>query len=145
MQYQPKGRTRVFKKVAHIGIAVKNLKEASQRFRDLFGARGSPGESVSSENVNVAMFEIGGTRVELVESRDSSSAIAKFIEKRGEGIHHISFEVDHLEKELGRLKKKGFELLEGYPRLGADGLRVAFLHPKTTNGVLVELSQKTSE
>lgn len=132
----------MFKKVAHIGIAVKNLKEASRRFRDLLGARESHAESFSSENVNVAMFEMGGTKIELVESRDASSAIAGFMEKRGEGIHHLCFEVDHLEKELARLRRKGFQVLEGYPRVGADGFRVAFLHPKTTNGVLVELSQK---
>jgi methylmalonyl-CoA/ethylmalonyl-CoA epimerase len=134
----------VFKKVAHVGIAVKNLKEASQRFRDLLDAKESPGQSVSSENVNVAMFDIGGTEVELIESSDASSTIAKFIEKRGEGIHHLSFEVDNLEKELARLSEKGFQVLEGYPRLGAEGYRVAFLHPKTTNGVLVELSQRLS-
>lgn len=132
----------MFKKVAHVGIAVRNLKKASQRFRELLDAKESPGQSVSSENVSVVMFDIGGTKVELIESRDPSSAIAKFIEKKGEGIHHISFEVDKLEKELARLRGKGFQVLQGYPRLGADGFRVAFLHPKTTNGVLIELSQK---
>jgi methylmalonyl-CoA/ethylmalonyl-CoA epimerase len=137
-------RTKVFKKLAHVGIAVKNLKEASRRFRDLLDTKESASQSVSSENVNVAVFDIGGTKVELVESRDSSSAISKFIEKRGEGVHHLSFEVDNLEKELARLREKGFQVLDGYPRLGAEGCRVAFLHPKTTNGVLVELSQKTS-
>jgi methylmalonyl-CoA epimerase len=138
-------RGSVFKKVAHVGIAAKNLKEASQRFRDLLDAEESPGQPVSSENVNVAMFEIGGTKVELIESRGPSSAIAKFIEKKGEGIHHISFEVDDLEKELVRLGRKGFQVVDGYPRVGAEGFRVAFLHPKTTNGVLVELSQKNTE
>ncbi|MGA9364493.1 MAG: methylmalonyl-CoA epimerase [Bacteroidota bacterium] len=132
----------MFKRIAHVGIAVKSLKEASQRFRDLLDAKESPSQSVSSENVNVAMFDIGGTKVELIESNDASSTIVKFIEKRGEGIHHISFEVDDLEKELARLRGKGFQVLEGYPRLGADGFQVAFLHPKTTNGVLIELSQK---
>jgi methylmalonyl-CoA/ethylmalonyl-CoA epimerase len=132
----------MFKKVAHIGIAVKNLKDASQRFRDLFGVKESGTESVSSERVNTMMFEIGETNVELVEATDGSSAIARFIEKRGEGIHHISFLVDDLEEELAWLRGKGFEVLEGYPRAGADGCRVAFLHPKTTNGVLVELSEK---
>jgi methylmalonyl-CoA/ethylmalonyl-CoA epimerase len=133
----------MFKKVAHVGIAVRNLKEASQRFRELFDVKELAGESISSENVNVAMFEIGGTKVELIESSDASSTIARFVEKRGEGIHHVSFEVDDLEKELERLRKKGFEVLEGYPRPGADGSQVAFLHPNTTNGVLIELSQKT--
>jgi methylmalonyl-CoA/ethylmalonyl-CoA epimerase len=89
------------------------------------------------------MFEIGETKVELVQSTDQSSAIARFIEKRGEGVHHVCFLVDDLEKELARLKGTGFEVLEGYPRAGADGCRVAFLHPKTTNGVLVELSEKS--
>jgi len=132
----------LFKKVAHIGIAVKNLKEASERFRELLDVKELPGQSISSESVSVTMFEIGGTRIELLESSDASSTIAKFIEKRGEGIHHVSFEVDDLEKELERLQKRGFEVLEGYPRPGAVGFQVAFLHPKTTNGVLVELSQK---
>jgi methylmalonyl-CoA/ethylmalonyl-CoA epimerase len=132
----------MFEKVAHIGIAVKNLRDASQRFRDLFGVKESGAESVSSERVNTSMFEIGETKVELVEATDGSSAIARFIEKRGEGVHHISFLVDDLETELARLRRKGFEVLEGYPRAGADGCRVAFLHPKTTNGVLVELSEK---
>lgn len=135
----------MFKKVAHIGIAVKNLKEATEVFRDLFRTKESSVESVSSEGVNTASFTIGETRIELVESRDASSAIARFMEKRGEGIHHLCFEVDHLEKELARLRKKGFRVLEGYPRVGADGFRVAFLHPKTTNDVLVELNQKTTE
>jgi methylmalonyl-CoA/ethylmalonyl-CoA epimerase len=133
----------MFKKVAHIAIAVKDLKETSQRFRDLFGVKESGTESVSSERVNTLMFEIGETKVELVQSTDQSSAIARFIEKRGEGVHHVCFLVDDLEKELARLKGRGFEVLEGYPRAGADGCRVAFLHPKTTNGVLVELSEKS--
>jgi methylmalonyl-CoA/ethylmalonyl-CoA epimerase len=132
----------MFKKVAHIGIAVKDLRNASQRFRDLLGVKESGVESVSSERVNTLMFEIGETKVELIEATDGSSAIARFIEKRGEGVHHISFQVDNLETELTRLKGKGFEVLAGYPRAGADGRRVAFLHPKTTNGVLVELSEK---
>jgi methylmalonyl-CoA/ethylmalonyl-CoA epimerase len=132
----------MFKKVAHIGIAVKNLTDASQRFRDLFDVKESGTESVSSERVNTMMFEIGDTRVELVEATDASSAIARFIEKRGEGVHHVSFSVDDLATELARLKRKGFEVLDGYPRAGADGCRVAFLHPKTTNGVLVELSER---
>ena len=131
----------MFKKVAHVGIAVKDLRKAAQRFRDLLDAKESPSQSISSENANVAMFDIGGTKVELIESRDASSAISRFIQKRGEGIHHLSFEVDNLEKELARLRKKGFQVLEGYPRLGADGFQVAFLHPKTTNAVLIELSQ----
>ena len=88
------------------------------------------------------MFEIGDTKIELVEANDPKSAIARFIKKRGEGTHHVSFEVDNLDHELKRLKGKGFEILAGYPRNGADGYRVAFLHPKMTHGVLVELSQK---
>jgi methylmalonyl-CoA/ethylmalonyl-CoA epimerase len=132
----------MFKKVAHIGIAVKNLEDATQRFRDLLGVKESRAESVSSERVNTLMFEIGETKVELVQATDRSSPIARFIEKRGEGVHHISFQVDNLETELARLRGKGFEVLEGYPRAGADGCRVAFLHPKTTNGILVELSEK---
>lgn len=133
----------MFKRIAHVGIAVKNLKEASRRFRDLLDVKELPGQSISSENVDVAMFDIGGAKVELIESRDAASALSKFIEKRGEGIHHLSFEVDNLEKELARLREKGFQVLEGYPRPGADGFQVAFLHPRATYGVLIELSQKT--
>jgi len=132
----------LFRRISHIGIAVKNLREASQRFRALFGAEPTHEESVPSEKVNVAMFEVGGIKVELTESTDSSSAIAKFIEKRGEGIHHLSFEVHNLEEELTRLKESGFQVLDGYPRIGAGGDRVAFLHPKTTHGVLIELSER---
>ena len=132
----------MIKKVTHVGLAVKNLAEASRRFQQLFGKGAARGESVASERVNVAIFDLGGTKVELTEATDPSSAVARFIEKRGEGVHHISFEVDNLENELARLKDEGFEVLQGYPKTGADGYRVAFLHPKTTHGVLVELSEK---
>ncbi len=132
----------MIKKITHVGLAVKNLLEASQRFQQLLGKGPARQETVASEKVNVAIFDLDGTKVELTEATDPSSAIARFIEKRGEGVHHISFEVDNIEKELDRLKKEGFEILQGYPKTGAEGYRVAFLHPKTTHGVLIELSEK---
>jgi methylmalonyl-CoA/ethylmalonyl-CoA epimerase len=132
----------MIKKVTHIGIAVKDLAEASRRFQQLLGKSAARGESVTSEKVNVAIFDLDGTKVELTEAADPSSVIARFIEKRGEGVHHISLEVETLEEELTRLRKEGFEVLDGYPRAGADGCRVAFLHPRTTHGVLIELSEK---
>ena len=132
----------MIKRITHIGIAVKNLKEASERFRNLLGVRSPVEESVASEKVKVAMFELGETKIELTEATDPSSVIARFIEKRGEGVHHISFEVENVEAELERLKGEGFEVLEGYPKVGANGYRVAFLHPELTCGVLIELSEK---
>ncbi len=132
----------MFKRITHIGIAVKNLKDASQRFARLLGNDNVHEEAIPAEKVNVAMFQVGETKIELTEASDPSSAIARFIERRGEGIHHLSFEVEKLDQELERLKSGGFEVIEGYPRVGADGFRVAFLHPKTTHGVLIELSEK---
>lgn len=133
----------MFKRITHIGIAVKNLKEASQRFGKLFGKNRPREEAIPTEKVNVAMFDLGGTKLELTEAADSSSAIARFIEKRGEGVHHLSFEVENLDAELKRLKAEGFEILDGYPRVGAGGCRVAFLHPRSIHGVLIEISEKS--
>jgi methylmalonyl-CoA/ethylmalonyl-CoA epimerase len=129
-------------KISHIAIAVKNLTQASETFRRIFGVAPSPAETVASEKVSVTMFKFGGAKIELAESTDPASAVARFIEKRGEGIHHISFEVERLDAELARLKEFGFTVLDGYPRIGAGGYRVAFLHPKTTHGVLIELSER---
>ncbi len=132
----------MFKKIAHIGIAVKDLEQACQLFGKLFSLKTAHSETVNDQKVKIAMFQIGETKVELTQATDPSSAIAKFIQRRGEGVHHISFEVDDIEKELRRLKASGFQLIHDQPKLGADGYYVAFLHPKSTNGVLVELSQK---
>jgi methylmalonyl-CoA/ethylmalonyl-CoA epimerase len=132
----------VLKTVAHIGIAVRNLKASKQIFEKLFGAGPEHEESVVDQKVNTAMFRMGESGIELLEGTSPESAISKFIEKRGEGIHHISFMVDDIVLELRQLKQAGFQLIDERPRPGADGCLVAFLHPKSTNGVLIELSQK---
>ncbi|MCI0706646.1 MAG: methylmalonyl-CoA epimerase [Ignavibacteriae bacterium] len=132
----------MFKSIAHIGVAVKDMKSATELFRKLFNKAPDHVEEVAGQKVATAMFRIGGTAVELTAATDGESPIARFIEKRGEGMHHISFVVDDIEAELRRLKQLGFQLIDEQPRMGADNYRVAFLHPKSTNGVLIEISQK---
>lgn len=132
----------MFEKISHIGIAVKDIKASTALFERLFGSPPSHAEELPEHKVRTAMFEIGGSSIELTEATDPESSITKFIAKRGEGVHHVSFVVDDIEKELSRLKQLGFQLIEEKPRLGADNYYVAFLHPKSTNGVLVEISQK---
>lgn len=129
-------------KIEHIGIAVKNIQEANKLFTDLFNISNYKVEEVTSENVNTSFFKIGESKIELIESTNSNSAIAKFIEKRGEGIHHIAFEVEDIKIEMQRLISKGFELVSGEPQIGADNKLVCFLHPKSTNGVMIELTQE---
>lgn len=129
------------KKIEHIGIAVKDLKHSNKLFEKLLGVSHYKIEQVSSENVNTSFFRLGTQKLELLEATDANSPIAKFIEKHGEGIHHIAFKVDDIEAEIQRLKHEGFEMVHGQPKLGADHMRIAFLHPKSTNGVLVELCQ----
>ena len=129
--------------LAHIGIAVKDLEASSKLFQALFGKHPDHAELVPDQKVKTAFFHVGQTAVELTAATDSDSPIARFIEKRGEGIHHLSFMVDNLEQELTRLKAQGFQLVDEKPRVGAEGHAVAFLHPKSTNGVLIELCQRT--
>jgi methylmalonyl-CoA/ethylmalonyl-CoA epimerase len=129
-------------KIEHIGIAVKNLGSSSALFEKLFNTAHYKVESVQSENVNTAFFKIGDNKVELLEATDASSAIAKFIEKYGEGIHHIAFEVEDIHAEMKRLAGEGFTLLSDQPKEGADNKLICFLHPKSTNGVLIELCQE---
>lgn len=129
-------------KLEHIGIAIKNLDTANQLFKDLFDTPHYKVEAVESEGVKTSFFRVGNVKVELLEASNENSAIAKFIEKRGEGIHHLAFEVEDIDKELERLSAKGFELIHQTPKDGADNKRIAFLHPKSTNGVLVELCQE---
>lgn len=131
----------MFKKVEHIGIAVKNLENTNLLFSKLFGKEHYKIEKVESEGVSTAFFMLGETKIELLEATTESSAISKFIEKKGEGIHHIAYEVDDVLTEMERLKKEGFELLNETPKEGADNKLICFLHPKSTNGVLVELCQ----
>lgn len=134
----------MFEKIAHIGIAVKDIKASTELFQKLFGKAPDHTESLPEHKVHTAMFEIGNNSIELTEATDAESPIARFIEKRGEGVHHVSFVVDDIEKEIARLKQQGFQMIDEKPRLGADNYLVAFLHPKSTNGVLVEISQKKS-
>ena len=132
----------MFKKVEHIGIAIKNLDEAESLFERLFGKSAYKREAVESEKVSTSFFNLGETKIELLESENESSAISKFIDKKGEGIHHMAFEVDDIEAELSRLKKEGFQLINQSPFKGADNKLVAFIHPKSCHGILVELCQE---
>ena len=126
-------------KVEHIGIAVKNLAASVPLFEKLLGTKCFKTEPVENESVNTAFFQTGDTKIELLESTDPGGIIARFIEKKGEGIHHIAFEVADIEAEMERLQKEGFVLLNEKPKAGADNKLVCFLHPKHTNGVLIEL------
>ena len=128
-------------KIDHIGIAVRNMADSNELFRKLLGEAHYKVESVASEKVATSFFKAGDSKIELLEASDPDSPIAKFIEKRGEGIHHIAFEVDDIEAEIQRLEKEGFIPLNREPKRGADNKLVAFLHPKSSNGVLVELCQ----
>ena len=129
-------------KIEHIGIAVKNLTEANQVYEKLLGVAPYKIESVESEGVSTSFFRIGESKIELLEASHPESPIAKFIEKKGEGIHHIAFAVKDLEKEIERLQKEGFEIINEEPKIGADKQRICFLHPKSSHGVLIELCQK---
>jgi methylmalonyl-CoA/ethylmalonyl-CoA epimerase len=128
-------------KVEHIGIAVKDVANANALFAKIFGRENYKMEKVESEGVATSFFQLGGTKIELLEATHENSPIAKFIEKRGEGMHHIAFEVADIRAEMARLQAEGFTLLNPEPKLGADNKLVCFLHPKTTNGLLVELCQ----
>ena len=134
----------MLKKVEHIGIAVKDLKASNLLFEALLGVPHYKTEAVVSEGVTTSFFDVGTHKIELLEATQPNSPIAKFIAKKGEGVHHIAFEVENLEVELARLKAEGFELIHEIPKEGADNKRIAFLHPKTTNGVLIELCQERS-
>jgi len=130
------------KKIEHIGIAVKDLEKSNKLFEQLFGLPHYKIEEVASEGVKTSFFEAGPNKIELLEATNPESPIAKFIDKKGEGIHHIAFAVDDINKEIKRLEKEGFIVLNNNPKKGADNKLVAFLHPKSTNGVLIELCQE---
>lgn len=127
--------------IEHIGIAVKSLEVSIPLFEKLLNTSCYKTEVVKSENVNTAFFQIRESKVELLESLDPNGIISKYLEKKGEGIHHIAFEVKNIVEEMKRLKNEGFILLQETPKLGADNKLVCFLHPKETNGVLIELCQ----
>ena len=132
----------MFTKISHVGIAVKDIAASTRLFRNLFDKEPDRTEDLPQHKVKTAFFNLGASTIELTEALDAESPIAKFIETRGEGVHHVSFVVDDIKKELARLKALGFQLVDDAPNLGADGYYVAFLHPKSTNGVLIEISQK---
>ncbi len=129
-------------KIEHIGIAVKDLERSGIVFEKLFGTEQYKIEEVASEGVKTSFFKVGPNKIELLEATREDSPIAKYIERKGEGIHHIAFEVDDIVKEIERLKGEGFIVLNDTPKKGADNKLVAFLHPKSSNGVLVELCQE---
>ena len=129
-------------KIEHIGIAVKDLEKSNKLFASLFGNSHYKTEEVASEDVKTSFFKNGPNKIELLQATNPESPIAKFIEKKGEGIHHIAFAVNDIQSEIIRLQKEGFTVLNETPKRGADNKLVAFLHPKTTNGVLIELCQE---
>lgn len=130
------------KKLVHVGVAVNDLDASVATFSKLLGIEDAPVETVADQKVRLAFFHTGGASIELTEPTSPDSPIAKFIAKRGEGVHHLSFEVDDIRAELARLKSNGFQLIDEEPRRGAGGCWIAFIHPKSTHGVLVEISQK---
>lgn len=129
-------------KIEHIGIAVRSLKEAGPVYETLLGCKSYKTEEVASEHVVTEFFQLGENKIELLEASSAESAIAGFIEKRGEGIHHIAFAVENILDEMARLKKEGFILLNEVPKKGADNKLVCFVHPKSSHGVLIELCQE---
>jgi len=129
-------------KIEHIGIAVKNIDDANVLFEKLLGVPSYKMESVESEGVLTSFFQTGTNKIELLVATNPESPIAKFLEKKGEGIHHIAFDVEDIHTEIIRLKNEGFVLINEEPKKGADNKLVVFLHPKNTNGVLVELCQE---
>ena len=131
----------MYQKIDHIGVAVKNLKESLHIFEDILGMKCTGEEVVEEQKVRTAFLPMGESEIELLESTSPDGTIARYIEKRGEGIHHIAFEVDNLESMLESLQKKGVRLIDQKPRYGAGGARIAFLHPKSTNGILIELCE----
>jgi methylmalonyl-CoA/ethylmalonyl-CoA epimerase len=129
-------------KIEHIGIAVKDIEISNKLFQKLLGVSSYKEETVKSENVKTSFFQIGESKIELIASLDQEGVIAKFIDKKGEGVHHIAYEVEDIRIEMARLKKEGFILLSDEPKKGADNKLICFVHPKTTNGMLVELCQE---
>ena len=132
----------MFSKIEHIGIAVKDAKASVELFSKLFNAQPYKTEIVESENVNTNFFQVGPNKIELLQALTTDSAIAKFIEKKGEGIHHIAYAVEDIHAEMNRLKNEGFIFINEEPKQGADNKLIAFIHPKSSNGVLIELCQE---
>ncbi|MBW1982072.1 MAG: methylmalonyl-CoA epimerase [Deltaproteobacteria bacterium] len=129
-------------KIDHLGIAVNKIDEAKRLFHDILGLNFAGTETVVEQKVTTAFFPVGDSEVELLESTAADGPIAKYLEKRGEGIQHIAFRVENLEEALAELKKQGIRLIDEKPRVGAGGAKIAFLHPKSTHGVLIELCER---
>jgi len=129
------------RKIEHLGIAVRNIEESNNLFEKLLGSAPYKEETLESENVKTSFFRVGNNKIELVQSMDAGSVISKFIDKKGEGIHHVAFDVPDIKAEMKRLSEEGFKLLSDEPFKGADNKLVCFVHPKTSGGVLVELCQ----
>lgn len=127
--------------ISHLGIAVKNLQTAKELYQKLFQTQPSEEEIVEEQKVRVVKFIVGNSTIELLEATSPESPIARFIEKRGEGIHHIAYESDNIEDELNRLKREGLDLIHKEPRIGADNMKIAFVNPKSVGGVLTEICQ----
>jgi methylmalonyl-CoA/ethylmalonyl-CoA epimerase len=134
----------MLRKIEHLGIAVKNIEESLKTFEVLLGSGCYKMEEVQSEGVKTAFIQIGESKIELLQATNPDSPIAKYLEKRGPGIHHIAFDVDDLQMEIDRLTEEGFTLINRSPKDGADNKLIAFLHPKSTEGILVELCQEKS-
>ncbi|MBT6013356.1 MAG: methylmalonyl-CoA epimerase [Flavobacteriales bacterium] len=132
------------KKIEHIGIAVKDINKSNDLFAKIFGKENYKSEIVESEGVTTSFFQIGESKIELVAASNTESPISKYLEKNREGMHHIAFDVEDIEKEMERLKNEGIRLLSDSPKKGADNKLICFLHPKDTNGVLIELCQEIS-
>jgi len=132
----------MLKDIDHIAVAVHSMDEALATFRELYGVEPERTEQIASDKITEAMLRIGDTYLQLLEPTDPESTVAKFLEKRGPGLHHIAIAVDDLEAALAHLKSKGAELLDETPRIGGGGHRVAFVHPKTTHGILIELIER---
>ena len=131
----------MLKKINHIGIAVKDLKEAAEKYVGLTNITDYKTEYVEDQDVDVAMFKVGESQIELLQGRTENSPISKYLEKNREGLHHVAYEVEDVEKTLNELKEKGYRLIDETPRIGAGGHKIAFIHPKSTGGVLTELIQ----
>jgi len=132
-------------KIDHLGIAVKSIEEGKNFWTDVLGLKFEGSETVAEQKVTTAFFPVGESEVELLESTAPDGPIAKYLEKKGEGIQHIAFRVENIEAALDELKEKGVRLIDAKPRIGAGGAKIAFLHPQSTNGVLVELCQRDDQ
>lgn len=132
----------MLEKIDHIGIAVRDLEQSLKLYRDLFGLPLAGVEEVAEQKVKTAFFPLGESKLELLQSTDPGGAVAKFIEARGEGIQHIAFRVSNLEEKLAQLKEQGVRLIDEKPRRGAGGAKIAFLHPRSTGGILMELCER---